>query len=345
VLRGLCDSALRDANCWEMFHLKVRVSNRLGLPKAIVKAVENDGYNPGVSDYTITGLLKPPRMGQLMKSAEVVEDAADRIFALQGQVMHSILERAGDALRHEGYIVERRFYKDYLVDGKTFRVAAQIDIFNPAIGTLSDYKYTSVAASRYGLKEDHKLQLNVQAELLRSGFFLSHMGDASRGEEPEKIFARYKVDHAEVVLLMRDWSAEKCFEGYPTSPASKQIVGFMSSAEVDAWIVERIRLHEAAKVDLPLCSDEERWNRPTFALIKPGGKRAVKVEETRAELEAYIAENPKKAEGCVIEARAGVDVRCLRYCPARSICKQALEKFPELASLSLGELEDGYVKL
>lgn len=303
--------------------MRVKVTNRLGLPEAIVHAVSNDPYDSGEgTSYSITGLLKPPRMAVLSKDAEVVEDAADRIYALQGQVMHHILERAGKDLEEQGYVVEKRFYKTYKVDGAIYRISGQIDLFDPATGLLSDYKYTSVGSAKRGLKEEHRLQLNVQARLLQE--------------------AGFEVKGAEVVLLLRDWSAMRIYEGYPESPALKQVVEFMPSEEVDKWVVERIRLHEAAKKELPECSMEERWNRPTYAVMKtPTAGRATRVFDTKVEAETFLTTD--KGKGQSIVERPGLSIRCLRYCPVRSVCEVG-KKLQEEASAPVVDA-DGFVKV
>lgn len=287
--------------------MKKKITNRLGLPKPIVEAVCNDSYYPGTSDYTITGLLRPPRMAQLENDSEVIEDAADNLYAMQGQVIHYILQRAGEALTEQGYIVEKRFYGTFSIPGKTLSVSAQVDLFDPATGILSDYKYTSVGAAGHGLKEDHRLQLNFQAEVLRR--------------------AGFSVKAAEVVLLLRDWSAERTYEGYPKSPSLKQTVQLMPSSEITAWVNERLIAHEAAKIKLPLCSDEERWNRPTFAIMKEGGKKATKVFDSELEAKKFMQEK-SLGVGYSLVKRPGEDVRCLRYCPARFICTQAKQNAP-----------------
>ena len=299
--------------------MKRKVTNRLGLPRPIVHAVQNDPYNPGTGQYTITQLLEPARAAELSKNAEVVEDAADLLYSMQGQVMHLILERAGDELKEEGYIVEKRFYGVFSIPGFMFNVSAQVDLFDPISGIVSDYKYTSVASSKYGLKEDHRLQLNFQAELLRR--------------------AGFKVEGAEVVLLLRDWSAERVYEGYPKSPVLKQNVPLMTSEEIIAWTVGRIQAHESAKVELPLCTTSERWNRPTFATMKPGAIKATRVFDDLASANAFIA--AKAPSDLVVVERPGVDVRCMRYCPARSVCSQAKELLQSVPVLD----EDGFTKV
>lgn len=298
--------------------MKTRVTNRLGLPGPIVKAVTNDPYDAGDSDFTITGLNKPSRMNQLSKTAEVTEDAADRIYSLQGQVMHSILQRAGEELIAEGYIVEKRFKSTFVVANNIYLVSAQIDLFDPAHAVLSDYKYTSVGSAKRGLKEEHYWQLNVQAELLRR--------------------AGFQVDHAEVVLLLRDWSAERDYPGYPKEPTLKQTVSLVSSEEVTKWVCSRIQSHLAAQTSLPECTEEERWSRPTFAVMKDANaSRAIRVFDSLKEAEEHIT---AKALQAIIVKRPGQSIRCMRYCPVRSVCEQG-KKLQALANVD----EDGFTRI
>lgn len=306
--------------------MKTKVTNRLKLPRAFVEAIQNDPYDPDDggqhSDYTITGLLKPPRMAELARTNEVTEDAADRLYSLQGQIIHGILERSKQELEEQGFVVEKRFYRSYIVDGKTFIVSAKVDVFDPVDARLSDYKYTSVAAARKGLKDEHKWQVNFQAELVRSAGFV--------------------VDSADATVLMRDWSAERTFAGYPASPAMVHNVPLLSTQEIDAFVVERIRLHEAAKVQLPQCTPEERWARSTFAVMKDTiAAKATRVFDSQAEAESFVKD---KGTGLVVE-RPGASIRCMRYCPVRSICGQAKEVLKEEAEAADPKDNDGFFKV
>lgn len=306
--------------------MKIKVTNRLGLPNAFVKAIEADPYDPDdggqKSDYTITGLLKPARMAELARTNEVTEDAADRLFSLQGQIIHGILERSKYELEREGFVVEKRFYKSYAVDGRIYVVSAKVDVFDPAAGRLSDYKYTSVGAAQKGLKDEHKWQVNFQAELIRS--------------------AGFSVDRADATILMRDWSAERQYMGYPSSPAMVHNVPLLSTEEIDTFVVGRIRAHEAAKVQLPQCSNEERWSRPTFAVMKEvNAPKAIRVYDSQKEADAFIT---AKGSGDVVVERPGKSIRCMRYCPVRSICSQAKEVLKEEVPLPEKD-SDGFIKV
>ena len=58
----------------------MRITNERNLPYALVKAVENDSYNMGSADKSVTGLLQPPRQSALreLHADEVTEDASDQ---------------------------------------------------------------------------------------------------------------------------------------------------------------------------------------------------------------------------------------------------------------------------
>src|SRR3990167_3243952 len=158
------------------------LTNELGLPGPIVEAIAADDYDPGDSDITVTRLIAPPRAVALARqhAGELVEDASDRIWALMGQAIHTILERAAPAV---GRIVERRFYAT--VEGQ--RLSGQVDLIEG--GTLSDYKMMSVWEIIHGLKSEKVQQLNVLKWLAEQN-----------GIEIRKL---------QIVGILRDWSKSK----------------------------------------------------------------------------------------------------------------------------------------
>lgn len=99
----------------------MRLSNKMGLPDALVRAIQNDGYNPGEkTDFSVTQLISSPRIRVLRKRHwhEIEDDVSDRIYSLLGQSIHTILERA-EVSAH----VEERLYAE--VDGMT--ISGQFD--------------------------------------------------------------------------------------------------------------------------------------------------------------------------------------------------------------------------
>lgn len=71
---------------------------------------------------------------------------------------------------------------------------------------------------------------------------------------------------------------------------------------------------------MPECSPEERRARPDiYAVLKPGGKRAVRLFESENEALAF-AEN--SGAGFYVQKRPGSSVRWEMYCPVSQFCEQ-----------------------
>jgi hypothetical protein len=97
---------------------------------------------------------------------------------------------------------------------------------------------------------------------------------------------------------------------------------------VETYIQLRLKAHGDAQHVLPLCSPEERWERPSkFALMKGGNKRATSLHDTNAEAEkalvVAVTADIKNAASIRIEQRPAESIRCQQYCPARPVCSQA----------------------
>ena len=76
------------------------VTNVHGLPEALVPAVTNDPYVGG-GDISVTKLIDAPQVRALTRKHhdKLVVDVSERIWALLGQGVHTVLERA--ALRFD----------------------------------------------------------------------------------------------------------------------------------------------------------------------------------------------------------------------------------------------------
>jgi hypothetical protein len=271
-----------------------QLTNKLGLPAPIVRAVERDPYNRGRSDFTVTQLVGPPRLRVLRKrhSAEISEDVADRIYSLIGQSVHTILERAA----MEGALAEKRLYMD--IDGYT--IGGQLDHYVFIEGVLSDYKVTSQLADLE--KPDWLMQLNFLALLL------AHNG--------------YAVHKLEIAAIFRDWSKTraKADPDYPQLPVALAPFPLWTQDHALSELKERIRIHVEAESELPLCTDEERWYRAAqWAVVKPGNKKATALHPLRGMAEADAANRGKQY---IVEQRPGVNVRCENYCEAADFCTQ-----------------------
>lgn len=293
----------------------MKFTNKLNLPLPLVEAIVNSGYSKGASTYTATGLIEPTRISILKErfETELEEDVSNLIYSLQGQSIHTILERAALKLAEQGYVSERRFYLE--VSGCV--VGAQIDIFHKDTGLLQDYKVTSVYSVKDGAKEEYVKQLNIQAYILEHGYELI---------DGQKIFHKYSPQTLQIVAILRDWSKGDA-ERNPEMP-QQQIaileVPKIAGNEVLAYIEERVEERRAATEQsdeqLPLCSREERWARPdVWAVVKRGAKKALKLFHSEAAASTMMEE---LGTGYEVQFRQGRNIRCEQYCPVAKFCSQ-----------------------
>lgn len=292
----------------------MKITNNKNLPAPLVRAIEKvtSKYDSGKSDITATGIIEPARIGALKAQYRdsLVEDASDLLYAVQGTSVHTLLEAAAKELEAEGYIAEKR----YFIDVAGWSVSAQIDLFHIPTSVLQDYKITSVYAVKDGVKEDYAKQLNIQAECLRQNGFL--------------------VKSLQIVAILRDWSkGERDREQaaakaagfssckYPENQVVVLDVPIIPREEVLAYLAERVVIHqEARQGTLPLCTDEERWARPSkYAVREPGKKRATRLFDTKEAAELFLTDLGKSGK---IELRPGENIRCSSYCPVSKFCSQ-----------------------
>lgn len=283
----------------------MQYTNKLNLPKALVNAITRDPYTKGTAEISITGLLKPMRAVALEKlhSEELCEDVAERLHALYGQIVHSILERAADENDQET-LTEKRLYMTH--DGVV--ISGQLDSFSLRHSTLTDWKFvTSWKFKTATPPQEWEAQLNCYAELLRRN--------------------NYKVEQLEVIGLLRDHSKleAKRDGNYPQMPVARMPLLLWSEYHTQKFLSERIKIYkEALSGSLPQCTPQETWAKPDiWALMKTGRKTAVKL--------FYDEEEAKKAPSLndhYIVKRAGEQIRCEHYCAAKPFCDQYHANIP-----------------
>lgn len=274
----------------------MKLTNRHSLPSGVVEAIRNDPYTGG-GDISVTRLLRPTQMHRLevQHRDEIVEDAADRIWSLLGQCVHTVLERAYPAGR--GIAEERLFTTSH-----GFTVSGQFDVLEDR--ALTDFKVTSVWSVMSGDHMDWERQLN----LLR---LMAMRKYQETGDE------RYRVDKLQIVAILRDWSKHQLHrDDYPKAQSVVVPIPVWHLDLAQSYLDERVKAH---LIDDPVpCTDEERWAKPpVFALMKKGRKTAIKLYEARADAEAALKEKDR-----YIVDRPGEYTRCESYCSVSKFCPQ-----------------------
>lgn len=274
----------------------VRFTNHAFLPQPIFDAVTNDPYDKGDADYSITGLMQPPRISALTErhKDEISEDASERIWSLIGQSIHGILERA-----ERTALAEVRLYAS--LDG--VKISGKYDRFVILDKCLQDYKVTSVYRVMRETPIHFTAQQNAYLYLLRKN--------------------GYEALSTQLIYILRDWhkpTARRDRGDYPPYQIVVKDVEVWSEAKTEAMLRERIALQLAARKELPLCDDEDRWKAgDKWVLKKPGASRAWRTFDN----EAMAKETMEfAAPGYELLVRRAEAKRCLDYCSVRPFCKQ-----------------------
>lgn len=275
----------------------MNMTNKLRLPDAIVRAIANDSYTKGDADISVTELLLPPQLRRLklQHAAELVEDVSDRIYSLLGQTAHTIIERA--AANDAGVLVEASLYSKYA----GWLVKGQADHLLLATGELLDFKLTSVYKVKGGqVPREWIEQTNIYRRLLQK----------EKG---------VTVNSVAIIVLLRDWSRNEArrTQDYPQAQVVRLDVPLWEADRTDAFIEERIRLHQA-EVPQP-CDDYDVWAKPdSWAVMKRGNVKAVRVFKTMMEAEDFA----KSSVAYYVEHRPGIAIRCQDWCPVSQFCQQ-----------------------
>jgi hypothetical protein len=282
----------------------LKITNKFGLPQTIVNALERPTYSKGAAHLSATELLNSAQIAVLRKQhlEEIEVDASDMVWSLFGSAVHHILEQGGD----ENHLVEERIHAE--LDGWNISGAIDLQIIQKNGVEINDYKTVGV----YGVmneKKEWEEQLNVYAWLV------------------EKV-KKTPVTALKIVAIIRDWNRRdsNTRAGYPAAPVAILDIPLWSFERREEYVRERIHSHSEALfavetgADIPPCTPEECWEKPTtYAVKKDGGVRAKIVcfseEEANVQLE-------KAGKGYFIETRLGERTRCANYCQVSQWCKQ-----------------------
>lgn len=274
------------------------VTNKFNLPKSLVNACETEKHNkPG--EISATTLLKGAKQVVLSDRhwEELEVDVTELAYSIEGTAFHKFLE-----MKNPDAFTEERFS----IQVQDKKVTGQVDLYDMENGVIYDYKRTSVWKCVYKNYDEWRKQGLIYAYLMRQNGL--------------------KVNKCVFVMLFRDWSATDAARNADYPKATMQTVEFDVTEEALAEIEEYIRakVDEISKAetlsddDIPECSAEERWAKPTiYAVMKKGRKTAVNAKLTDKEEAEKMA---SEIEGGYVEERKGANVRCEGYCNCCEHC-------------------------
>ena len=269
------------------------------------------------NDYSVTELLKPPKIVQLEKRYKdellarplTDQDILGVLKAYQGTAIHEKLQKSlwGFANKNpgKGYLVERKLW-DKILDRK---VVGKFDLY--LNGALYDWKSTSVWKVIFGQDKDYEEQLNIYAYLLRTN--------------------GVKVNILYIIFWLTDWDKNKALQGgdYPAMQIVQKRIKNLWTVETQLDFLEyrvqqQIDAEDKPDDELPDCHDEEMWSKPDkFAIEKPNGTRAIRVVDSMDEAEQYIKNSKTKDKDTwKINCRPGSRMRCEQFCKVNEWCLQ-----------------------
>lgn len=287
----------------------MKITNVKNLPDTISRAMikKNASYNSGGVDTSVTQLIQSPRINALRQAnfAHLVRDVSEEFYALLGSGVHHILELGAT----ENMIVEERLFLD--LDGWKVSGALDVQEIYEDCMDIYDYKVTSAYAitmSDGGMKDDWINQMNLQAMLVRANKTIP-------------------VRNIYIIAIIRDFSKAESLRdpSYPQSPILKIQLPLWEYMDQLQYARNRIALHRKASFDmqvgnvLDFCTSDDRWVRDdTYAVLRKGGKRAVRVYDNPMEA---IVEQKARGDKYEVQKRAGRSTRC-EYCGVSEWCDQ-----------------------
>lgn len=293
--------------------MTIKFTNRYGLPKYLEDWLKADDYDHNSDEFTLsaTTLMKPIRANILTKryTDELEMDVSDLISSKVGNSIHNSIEQINTPNVNK----EQRTTKKITIGDVTYTISGKYDILvmEDHQVTIRDIKTTSVWTFIHGGKdEDYQRQLSIYRWLLSDEYTVNPIAYI------DFVFTDWQSAKAKID---KDYPPLRIKAGYP--------IKLMSLEEVESYIISRVKdFHTYKNVednDLPKCTKEELWaTDDTFAVMKPGAKRALRVLDSHKEARAYISENA--LTGANIQIREGKAKRC-KYCAAAPFCSQFSE--------------------
>ncbi len=318
-----------------------KYSNTTQVPISLAVWLAHDTYdhNPDKKTISATSLIKPLKqliLEQRVTIDDAVSDISSMIASSMGTAIHdsiesSWLDHPEDALKSLGYpesvwgniminpkmkdlishqeagmkpipiYMEQRSHKDiagYTISGKyDFVIEGRVEDFK----TTSTYTYINKSND-----EKYKLQGSIYKWL------------------NQDIITE---DTLAIQFIFTDWSAIKAKTDpkYPNSKILEYILPIMSVEETERYILNRLRdldkYISADESDIPACSDEDLWRRPTvWKYYKNPASRTRSTKNFTNSMDANDRLATDGSVGTVVKVTGEV-VAC-RYCPALNVCKQ-----------------------
>ncbi len=262
----------------------MQLTNKKGLPQTIVDAIKNDGYSYS-GNISVSGLFDSVQIRQLRRQHkdEIVVDVSDMVFALLGQAVHAVLERAMiKSVKRRAFMIVFSTLNDHWK--KLEKQLADLPTGDPAIikkvqdkerlehhaRFIWDYMEAFFPEIKGQYLFEVRLSEDFDGYVVSGQFDLFHiptglLSDYKQISVYAYIFphtlqkfeskvntyalflrrAGYTVNAAELVLLFRDFSEKKRLleRNYPPASIISVPVEILPEQEIIKRISHRVNLH------------------------------------------------------------------------------------------------------
>lgn len=277
------------------------------LPEPLYNACVGRPRKLGWSNYmAVTNLTNPPRILQLVARHDhlIKKEVVDQLWLVLGNAVHYVLDKAPAVAAWQ----ERWLRMVVPIWDQCMVVTGRFDVYDHKLRSLDDYKVASVWQYLKGTEGDEP-QLNVYAYMFEKRFHLP-------------------VEQIRIIPIYRDWSRNKAHEkNYPSYQCEPKMVRRWPNDVVMRYVRTRLWEHVRSKDlpddELPECTPEERWDRPSqWAVMKKGRKSAIKFYDSEEDSLTGIDYWSKKHSRAqlYVEHREGIRVRCENYCDGAPFC-------------------------
>ncbi|WP_395147185.1 hypothetical protein ACF3N0_00295 [Moraxella atlantae] len=304
-------------------------TNTSNIPLPLAVFLATDSYDHQPNTISATSLLKPVRqliLSSRTTSEDLLIDISSMVSSRMGTAIHTAIEQAwtnpSKALKRLGYsddvinrikinptevkdndipiYMEQRSFKE--IDGYT--ISGKYDFV--AEGRVQDFKSTSVYT--------YLNQTNADKYVLQGSIY--------RWLNPDII----TKDILDIHYIFTDWNKKDSLtnKDYPPNRVHTQKFKLKSISETEAWVknkLSELKKYELVSEDqLPLCTDEDLWRKPTIYKYYKNPKSARSTKNFNNLHEAMDRLTQDGSVGEVKEIKG--QVAACKYCPAFSICTQ-----------------------
>ena len=275
----------------------MKTTNELGMPQAFVNYVSDVRHNAS-GTLSATTLLQGDKQIVLFDRHfdELVQDAADMVWATFGTAFHAIMEKQPGNTFKEEY---------FEVPVGSWKVTGRVDSYDMEAEILEDYKTTSVWKVIYKSFDEWKAQGLTYAWLMKQkGLSVKRCKFYAFLKDHSKAEAKRKPDYPQKPVFIYEFDVTEA----DLEETEKRIKAKIESVTA---------AYKLADDEIAPCSEEERWATATkYAVMKNGRKTALKVCDSMSDAQTYM----RDVGGDHIEVRPGESKRCADYCPCAQFC-------------------------